>query len=385
MAVLLIPARAAHTVTREVDGEFLVLDESTGRALCLSGPSAAVWAVAGTDQRPTGLTDERVNVAVAELTELGLLVSDGIDRRSMLKRAGLVGAAATVASIVLPMASAAASTARAITLIPTSGPKGSTVSVSGVGYPAGQLITITFNGVTVTTSPAAPVTSGTGTFSGVTFVVPNNATVAGAGNTVAAVAGAQSASATFTVPAATLVLKDAGGTTVSSGPKQVLTVSGSGYLPGSTITFKFDATTVGTATADGSGNIPASTTITVPSAATVAAHSITATDVPSNQGTAAYTVVAPTITPATANVARNANTSYTIASSSGFAPSASFTVTLSGGFYASLSPTSGTTTAGGAITPTTYSFTTSGGSGRTGTLVFTDNFGNTASVTLTTV
>jgi hypothetical protein len=124
VAVLSIPPRSAHTVTRRIGDEFLVLNESTGHALCLEGPSATIWAAAGTtaDVDPT---------ALAELTERGLLDVPGLTRRSMLKRTGAVAGGVGIASILLPMASAAASpVTRSITLTPSTGFVGSTVSVS---------------------------------------------------------------------------------------------------------------------------------------------------------------------------------------------------------------------------------------------------------------
>lgn len=61
-----------------------------------------------------------------------------------------------------------------LTITPTNGAHSTTVvTISGTQFGPNRLITITFGGLNVTTSPAQIVTDTLGSFSGVTFTVPN--------------------------------------------------------------------------------------------------------------------------------------------------------------------------------------------------------------------
>jgi hypothetical protein len=319
-----LPGRATDAWSREVGDDVVIVDSATERAHALSGLAAEVWRASETGEW-TGPISANFHEAVDQLIDAGLLLpQSGMSRRTMLKRTGTVAAGVGIASIALPMANAAASVTASITLTPGTGPRGTVVTLSGSGFPASTLITVTFNGVTIATTPSTVTTTAGGAIpAGVTFVVPDAATL-GATNTVSVVAGAASASATFTVTTPTLTLQNSGGTTVTSGPKQVLTVSGSGYAATSTLTIKFDGTTVGTATSSATGAIPSGTTFTVPAGATVAGHTVTVTDAHTNVGTITYTVVAPTIgsLPATLPRSPGATTPQSVTiSGSGFAPS----------------------------------------------------------------
>ncbi len=59
-----------------------------------------------------------------------------------------------------------------ITLTPTSGKAGTTVTVAGSWFTASKKVTFTFDGTTLTTSPGTVSTDANGAFSGVTFTVP---------------------------------------------------------------------------------------------------------------------------------------------------------------------------------------------------------------------
>ena len=103
-------------------------------------------------------------------------------------------------------------TGQAITISPTTAPVGSTITVSGTGYQASEVVNIAFPGATV----AATKTCGTdGSFT-TTFKVPA-ASATGAVTATGATSGAV-ATATLTIPAATITLditKGTVGTTVT--------------------------------------------------------------------------------------------------------------------------------------------------------------------------
>ncbi len=85
--------------------------------------------------------------------------------------------------------------AASISLSPTTGSVGTTVTVSGSSFTASSTVTIKYDGTTVTTTPTTVTTSSTGTFSA-TFVIPSS--VFGS-HAVQATAGTTIASSIFTV------------------------------------------------------------------------------------------------------------------------------------------------------------------------------------------
>lgn len=108
-----VPPRAEHVVSRELDGEFVVLDAGTDRAHHLHGDVAEVWRAAG-EGGSVDLPPARLAEIVDELDDLGLLEtpSDPRSRRSLLRAGAAGGAALAVAgiqTIVLPTAAFAAS------------------------------------------------------------------------------------------------------------------------------------------------------------------------------------------------------------------------------------------------------------------------------------
>lgn len=251
--------------SRRIDDEYVVVNGAEGTAHCLAADSAAVWAVAGTGQRPAGITDERATQAVAELTDLGLLTADGVSRRSLLKRAGALGAGVTVASIALPMASAAASVAPTAHITPTSGPKGTVVTLTGSGFAPNKLIQVTVGGFTAVVSPAAVSTDGSGNIpAGVTFVVPDTGVNLGAQAVVVVVNGVSTSAGNFTISTPSVSLSNT--SFVHNTSPQSVTVTGSGFFPGAVVTITNTGTdtftpTPTTFTANGSGNISGSVSL----------------------------------------------------------------------------------------------------------------------------
>jgi hypothetical protein len=82
----------------------------------------------------------------------------------------------------------------------------------------------------------------------------------------------------------------------SGAPHSPLTVTGSGYTPGSTAALAFDAGSLGSATVGTDGTF--SFSATVPSAAASGAHTVTATSSNAAPQSASFTVTAPTVSPA---------------------------------------------------------------------------------------
>ncbi len=172
-----------------------------------------------------------------------------------------------------------------LTLIPTNGPLSTVVTVSGANYIPSGTITIKFDSTTELTLTATA--SGAIPSTGNTFVVPSTTT---GSHSVTANDGTNSASATFTVNAASVSLNPTSGRIGTT-----VTVTGSNFIPSSSITVKFGSATVLTVTATAAGAIPSSgNTFAVPTAAS-GSNIVTATDGTSSP-TATFTVTAPTLT-----------------------------------------------------------------------------------------
>lgn len=219
---------------REVGGEYVALDGD--RVLHFSGPAAD-------DYRAGGMT-----------------------RRQMLTRIGVGVAVAGVSYVALPMAAAHASDNGGATVLvglsPSTGPIGQlvTVTVSGLSGDTGTVIqTVTVGGITVTPSNTT-VTNGTASF---TITIPAN--LFGQVSVVVTDNHHNTGSAIFTVTPTVSVSPSTG---LTKNQQDTLTVSGSGFTPG-TVT-----ATVGgngfsmvagsnTVTADLNGNIVSGSTVKV--------------------------------------------------------------------------------------------------------------------------
>ena len=123
---------------------------------------------------------------------------------------------------------------------------GTSVTVSsGSNFFPSSTVTITWDGVTVATAQA----TSTGTLpSGIQFNVPPS--TAGVHNIVAN-DGVNSASSQFTVSAPTITLNPTHGVVGT-----MVTVSGSNFVPSSTVTITYDGVAVVTTTATSSGSLP---------------------------------------------------------------------------------------------------------------------------------
>ncbi len=154
-----------------------------------------------------------------------------------------------------------------MTLGISTGPLGTLVTpVTGSGFSANSPLTFHYDGNVLTTTPSSVTSSGTGTFSGVSFQVPTSA----GGIHVVSVQDSSGiiALAFFNVsPAPTLTINPTSGT---HGTNTLVTLSGTNYAVGKTYGFclSLNSSTVncvgatGQFTATASGSIPTSITLT---------------------------------------------------------------------------------------------------------------------------
>jgi hypothetical protein len=207
----------------------------------------------------------------------------------------------TVNGAAPPMVSVTftATASPAITVSPTQGPVGSSVTVSGTGFSVSTALhSLVFDSVTMAACTTGSLTTGgTGAFS-CTFAVPGGTS----GTTVTAMdAGDQTATATFAVTTPAITLSPTRGPVGST-----VTVSGTGFsvlIPVASLVFDsvtivegiviFTACTSGSLIADGTGAF--SCAFAVPSG--TSGTTVTATDVGGQTATGTFTVaVNPAIT-----------------------------------------------------------------------------------------
>ncbi len=124
-------ARTENLVVQNLDGETLIYDEQTHKALCLNETASLIWSacdgrtdVAGLKRKlerlnDAPIADEVVWLGLDQLTKQGLLkeavarpagMSSGVSRRAALRTLGITAAIAipTVTAIIAPTAAQAA-------------------------------------------------------------------------------------------------------------------------------------------------------------------------------------------------------------------------------------------------------------------------------------
>src|SRR3989441_9618338 len=122
---------------------------------------------------------------------------------------------------------------QAISLNPSTGPRGTTVTVTGTNFSHNSAITaVTYDGTTVITTPAVITTNSTGGFSA-TFAVPSS--IAGPHTVKATDTSSNSASAQFTVTTPSISLSPSSGPTGTT-----INISGSNFVANSGITISYD-------------------------------------------------------------------------------------------------------------------------------------------------
>ncbi|MFC2034813.1 IPT/TIG domain-containing protein [Chloroflexota bacterium] len=177
-------------------------------------------------------------------------------------------------------------TARQITISPTSGNVGSTVTVSGSGFNPSSIVNINFNDSPVRTVS----TTAFGDFSGATFIIP--ASYRGTHAVKGRDAGGDSPSVTFTT------LQDITVTPASGAIGDQVTITGTGFASVSNIALFWDGALISGSTNTNTNGSFTISTFTIP-ASSRGNHSLQAKDTSNNQGTASLTteqsmVISPT-------------------------------------------------------------------------------------------
>jgi len=169
----------------------------------------------------------------------------------------------------------------AISLNPTSGPRGTPASISGSGFRPNTVVKLTYDGSLATSANS----SASGSFS-FAYVIPYSSPF-GNNTFVATDTFGNTASATFTVTSPTLRVTPTGGPVGSAA-----TVSGSGFAPSSSVTLSYDgafvSTSPGVISTTSGGTFTA--TVIVPSS-TGGAHTIAAADSYGNRNTTVFKVL----------------------------------------------------------------------------------------------
>jgi hypothetical protein len=155
-------------------------------------------------------------------------------------------------------------------LTPDSGTAGTSVTVTGINFPASTALVFTFDSATLTPKSGDAVSKAAGTFSTV-LTVP--LTAAAGAHTITVTAGTGTDSATFTVTAPAQSINISTLTGAVSAP---VAISGNGFLANSTITISYDGTKITDTLSNASGGFITSA-FTVP-ASKGGAHTITISD-----------------------------------------------------------------------------------------------------------
>src|SRR5581483_5428028 len=162
-----------------------------------------------------------------------------------------------------------------ISLSPLSGLAGTTITVTGSGFNAGDTLTATL-GTSPTTSLGTCTADGSGNVSsGCTFSVPSGV-LAGTYNVTVSDTHGDTVSTPFSLlgpPALSL-------SPTTGGAGTVVTASGGGFGTNKTLTFTISGSgaTIGTCTSTGTGAVPSGCHITVPTSTTPGSYTITVGD-----------------------------------------------------------------------------------------------------------
>ena len=268
-----------------------------------------------------------------------------------------------------------------LTLSPSKGPTGTTVSVTGTSFTANKTITLTWDGTSLSTNPPAVVANSAGGFNA-TFQVPNAAS--SGSHTVQATDGTNTHSTVFTVsPSPTITLN-----TDSVNVGTDVRVTGANFSPNYMITLSFDGTPIGIGAQDVDSGSTSPSTITTDSNGKFVAimqtlrtvtgiHTISAKDSVNDMASQTVMVLPHVfIFPTTGKP--GANVLIPASQGNGFAANSAIAIKFDG---SSIAPTSSITTdaegnfGGGFIIPSTA---TTGSH----TIMISDGNGNTYSTTL---
>lgn len=168
---------------------------------------------------------------------------------------------------------------------------GGTVTLSGSGYLPGAPVTFTFDGNPIPTTPSSVTSGPAGGFGPVKITVPSGSSVGQ--HSIAASDGVNTATTNLNVDwlSASPAGQSRGG---------VVTLSGSGFTPNSTVSFAFGGTTISTTpasvTTDAAGSF-SNVQATVPSNASLGSHPLTATDAANDTATLPLSVDSISVSP----------------------------------------------------------------------------------------
>lgn len=228
-----------------------------------------------------------------------------------------------------------------LTVSPTSGPPGTSVTVTGSGFPPGTFVDLLFDSSAQTNATA----SSSGAFTK-SMTIPSSATV-GPHKIKASFGTSEIPETPFTVTSSTPTITLS---PISGPPGSSVTVSGSNFPVSTSITVKFDSNTIATIpstlTSSTSGTFSAS--FTVPSGSSPGSHTVTATGGTST-ATATFTVGGTvTISPTTGII----GTTITV-SGSGFGATKTITIKFDS-TTVTTNPATVTTTASGLFSSVTF-------------------------------
>jgi len=209
--------------------------------------------------------------ATGQLPATGFTIppTSGLGAHSIVVTGATSGHKATAGLTVTPPSGGATT----LTIAPASSTRGGAVSVSGGGFTPNEAVDLTIDGVS---TPLATLhADAAGVLPATTITIPYAATVGARTLTARGTTSGKTATAALTLNAVTATLTVVPASSTRGGS---VTVSGSGFAAGETITVTIDdvATPLAVAHADNAGLLPV-TPVTIPYTATVGARTLTAT------------------------------------------------------------------------------------------------------------
>ncbi|MFH1381507.1 MAG: hypothetical protein ABIH70_01280 [Chloroflexota bacterium] len=354
----------SYTVRLETDNENSSTTFSVTQAINLSTTSAKVGDYVNIGG--TGFTASRTVLIAFDSVNIATTTTNtnGSFSTTFTVPASVSGTHTVTASDGVIGASASLSTTQKLTLLPTSGTVGTSVTITGNGFGANRQITVTLGGYSIVTSPTTIVSSNAGDFTA-TFVVPVGASRT---PTVVASDGTVSANTLFNLLASLRLNPD------SASVGSTISVSGTGFSANDSITVSFDTTQVAETASDTNGNF--STSFTVPNSYG-GAHSMTASDGTYSASTTFNVLGSITVNPSSGKVR-----SQTAVSGTGFNPSRSVNIS----FDNALQATTTTDSTGSFNTSVTVPLSAAGShtiTANDGTLSSSSPFITQASMTIT--
>jgi hypothetical protein len=223
-----VVGEAARTTTIEVIGAPLTLSPSTAVPEQEINISGSGFTVSSTVPPATGVTVQGTVIVAANIAGGTTPSTDSSGNVNFQVKIESTATTRTAGTYDLQVIDASGRTgsakltipSRVVTLEPASSRRGTTVTVTGTGFPAKQSVTLTYGATTV----ASVTPDGVGAFT-TTFVVPNTAGIPSSNTVTATSSGtlAPTGTATHAVPAATIAVSPS---SVSPGGNVTVTATG---------------------------------------------------------------------------------------------------------------------------------------------------------------